>query len=124
MLLRGLGGSVDRGGTKKVEQLFKRFDIGWLQCAVLAHNLIRWTAILGDIRIQNQLIVARTIRTRHLAVPGRLVNRSGRRNLRMPTNWPTGPTYTTALNTLRQLRPAPARTRARRSSAPHTNTKR
>ena len=80
----------------------------WLQCAVLAHNLIRWTAILGEIRVQNQLIVARTIRTRHLNIPGRLVNRSGRRNLRMPTNWPTGPTYTRALNTLRQLRPAPA----------------
>ena len=80
----------------------------WLQCAVLAHNLIRWTAILGDIRIQNQLIVARTIRTRHLAVPGRLVNRSGRRHLRMPTNWPTGPAFTAGLDKLRQLRPAPA----------------
>ena len=80
----------------------------WLQCAVLAHNLIRWTAILGDIRIHNQLIVARTIRTRHLAVPGRLVNRSGRPTLRMPTNWPTATTFTTALDKLRQLRPAPA----------------
>lgn len=80
----------------------------WLQCAVLAHNLIRWTAILGDIRIQNQLIVARTIRTRHLAVPGRLVNRSGRPTLRMPTNWPTATAFTTALDKLRQLRPAPA----------------
>ncbi len=80
----------------------------WLQCAVLAHNLIRWTAILGDIRNQNQLIVARTIRTRHLAAPGRLVNRSGRPILRMPTNWPTATTFTTALDKLRQLRPAPA----------------
>ena len=80
----------------------------WLQCAVLAHNLIRWTAIVGDIRIQNQLIVARTIRTRHLNIPGRLVNRSGRPTLRMPTNWPTATAFTKALDKLRQLRPAPA----------------
>ncbi|NJR43492.1 MAG: NUDIX domain-containing protein [Akkermansiaceae bacterium] len=50
----------------------------WLQCAVLAHNLIRWTAILGNVRTDDQLIVARTIRTRLLAIPGRLVNRAGR----------------------------------------------
>ena len=50
----------------------------WLQCAVLAHNLTRWTSIVGDLRVDNQLIVTRTIRTRFLALPGRLVNRSGR----------------------------------------------
>jgi len=30
----------------------------WLQCAVLAHNLIRWTTIAGGVRVDNQLIVA------------------------------------------------------------------
>ena len=58
----------------------------WLQCAVLAHNLIRWTTICGDARV-DQLIVARTIRTRLLALPGRIVNRAGRPTLRSP---PTG----------------------------------
>ena len=52
----------------------------WLQCAVLAHNLIRWTAILGDVRVDDELTVARTIRTRLLDLPGRLVNRSGTRH--------------------------------------------
>ncbi len=33
----------------------------WLQCAVLAHNLIRWTATLGTDRHVDQLAVARTI---------------------------------------------------------------
>ena len=79
----------------------------WLACAVLAHNLIRWTAHLGGIEPRNQLVVARTIRTRHLAVPGRLVNRAGTPTLRLPTHWPWAPTFTRALLNLRQLRPVP-----------------
>jgi Transposase DDE domain group 1 len=78
----------------------------WLQCAVLAHNMIRWTAIAGRVRIDNQLIVTRTLRTRLLAIPGRLVNRSGRPTLRMPTSWPWAESFTTALDTLRGLEPA------------------
>ena len=80
----------------------------WLQCTVLAHNLIRWTSILGNIRVDNQLVVTRTVRTRHVAIPGRLVNHSGTTNLRMPTHWPWAAQFTNALNTLRLLRPAPA----------------
>jgi Transposase DDE domain group 1 len=78
----------------------------WLQCAVLAHNMIRWTAIAGKIRVDNQLVVARTLRTRLLAIPGRLVNRSGRPTLRMPTNWPWATPFMTALESLRGLEPA------------------
>ena len=51
----------------------------WLACAVFAHNLIRWT---------DQLTVARTVRARLIALPGRLVNRSGRPTLRLPRDWP------------------------------------
>ena len=78
----------------------------WLQCAVLAHCMIRWTAIAGKVRVDNQLVVARTLRTRLLTIPGRLVNRSGRPTLRMPTNWPWAKTFTTALEALRKLEPA------------------
>jgi hypothetical protein len=78
----------------------------WLQCAVLAHNLIRWTATVGRVRVDNQLVVARTFRTRLLTIPGRLVNRSGRSTLRMPTNWPWANAFTTALQALRGLKPA------------------
>ena len=80
----------------------------WLQCTVLAHNLIRWTSILGNIRVDDQLVVARTTRTRLVAIPGRLVNHAGRPSLRLPTRWPWADQFTTALDTLRQLRPAPA----------------
>ena len=80
----------------------------WLQCTVLAHNLIRWTSILGNIRVDDQLVVARTTRTRLVAIPGRLVNRAGRPTLRLPILWPWKEQFTTALDTLRLLRPAPA----------------
>lgn len=78
----------------------------WLQCAVLAHNLIRWTAALGGIRGDN-LVVAKTFRHRLLGVPGRLVNRSGRPTLRLPTRWPWADQFRTALDTLRALPPVP-----------------
>lgn len=80
----------------------------WLQTAVLAHNLIRWTAHLGGVRVGDELTVARTMRTRLVSIPGRLVNRAGRTILRLPTKWPWANTFTTALDTLRLLRPAPA----------------
>ena len=80
----------------------------WLQCTILAHNLIRWTSILDNIRVDDQLVVARTTRTRLIAIPGRLVNRAGRSTLRLPTPWPWAKQFTTALDTLRLLRPAPA----------------
>ena len=79
----------------------------WLQCAVLAHNLIRWTAILGEVRVEGELTVARTMRTRLVGLPGRLVNRAGRPTLRLPERWPWADTFTTALTALRLLRPVP-----------------
>ena len=79
----------------------------WLQCAVLAHNLIRWTAIIGGVRVNDELTVARTMRTRLLTPAGRLVNRAGRPTLRLPERWPWAHTFTTALDSLRLLRPVP-----------------
>jgi Transposase DDE domain group 1 len=80
----------------------------WLCCAVLAHNLIRWTAALGDL-IENDetLVVARTLRTRYFAVPARLVNRSGRPTLRMPSRWPWRVKFSVALTNLRAVTFAP-----------------
>lgn len=77
----------------------------WLACAVLAHNLTRWTARLGGIAARNQLVVARTIRTRLISMPGRLVNRAGTPTLRLPTDWPWADTFTTTLANLRLLPP-------------------
>jgi PII-like signaling protein len=78
-------------------------NAAWLACAVLAHNLTRWTASLGDIHPDDQLTVTATIRTRVIALPGRLVNRSGRLTLRLPQRWPWATTFTTALDQIRAL---------------------
>jgi hypothetical protein len=50
-------------------------NAAWLLCAALAHNLIRWSAMLGELTPEDQLVVARTVRTRFFsassAAPGR-----------------------------------------------------
>jgi hypothetical protein len=78
-------------------------NAAWLGCAVLAHNITRWTVRLGDIHPDDQLTVTRTVRTRLLALPGRLVNRSGRRVLRLPARWPWATTFARTLDQLRAL---------------------
>ena len=99
----------DGAGLEHVPSGNFHANSAWLQCAVLAHNLIRWTIQLGELRGDDTtLTVARTVRTRLLAIPGRLVNHSGRPTLRLPTNWPWATQFTRALDALRLLRPAPA----------------
>jgi hypothetical protein len=74
----------------------------WLCCAVLAYNLIRWTATTGTAPA-DQLIVARTVRTRLIAMPARLVNRSGTPTLRAPQHWPWATQFTDRLDAIRAL---------------------
>ena len=78
-------------------------NAAWLVCAVLAHNLTRWTARLGNIHPAGQLTVTNTVRQRLFGVPGRLVNRSGRPTLRLPTRWPWAATFIAALNAIRSM---------------------
>jgi hypothetical protein len=75
----------------------------WLCCAVLAHNLLRWSVTLGRRSPIEELIVARTVRTRLIAIPGRIVNRSGMPTLRGPLHWPWGGWFTSRLAALRAL---------------------
>ncbi len=74
-----------------------------LACAVLAHNLTRWTARLGHTQHPERLTAAATVRRRLLAVPGRLVNHSHRHKLRLPLNWPWAHQFTAALTHTRNL---------------------
>jgi hypothetical protein len=74
----------------------------WLACALLAHNLMRWTAILGGV-VEDELTVARTVRTRLVAVPARVVNRSGVPTLRAPQYWPWAEVFHRALERIRDL---------------------
>ena len=71
---------------------------------MLAHNLVRWTQMLGELKLEDHRpAVARTMRTRIIAVPGRLVNRSGTLTLRAPSRWPWRASFKAALEKIRAL---------------------
>ena len=73
----------------------------WLAAAVLAHNLVRWTQIIGD--PTTTITTAGVFRNRLIAIPARLVNRARRPTLRLPTNWPWADQFLRILATLRTL---------------------
>jgi hypothetical protein len=58
----------------------------WAVLATIAHNLLRWTAVLG-LQVKGP-IVAKTFRRRFLTIPGRLTRGARRVRLHLPTNWP------------------------------------
>jgi hypothetical protein len=67
----------------------------------LAHNLLRWTALLGA---PGKIIrAARTVRRRLLALPGRLTTHAARWTLHLPARWPWQDDFNTALTRLRAL---------------------
>lgn len=78
----------------------------WLASGVLAHNLLRWCAILGQITKPGTLTVSQTIRTKFISIAARLVNASGRLVLRGPKRWPWAQQFLSALSNLRTIQPA------------------
>jgi len=76
-------------------------NMAWLVLASLAHNLQRWTAILG-LR-ESRITQHRTIRNRYLAIPGRLVSHARRWRLRLPARWPWRERFLAAIERLRAL---------------------
>ena len=76
-------------------------NAAWLACAMLAHNLNRWTGILSG--HDGPVLNHRTMRTRLIAIAATLVNRSGRPTLRLPLDWPWEQQFTKTLDALRAL---------------------
>ncbi len=75
----------------------------WTVLAALAHNLLRWTQLLGS---PNQTVrAARTLRRRWLQIPGRLTNHGRSWTLHLPARWPWQDDY---LDSLKQIRALPA----------------
>jgi hypothetical protein len=76
----------------------------WTVLGALAHNLLRWTQLLGlpDTTVRT----ARTLRRRLLLVPGRLTRHARGWTLHLPARWPWHNDYTNALTRVRAL-PAP-----------------
>ena len=77
----------------------------WTVIACLAHNLGRWTDVLGLCDPTPR--AARTLRRRLLALPGRLTKTARRWTLHLPARWPWQTAFVEALTRIRAL-PAPA----------------
>jgi hypothetical protein len=73
----------------------------WTVLGALAHNLLRWTQLLGlpDTTVR----AARTLRRRLLQIPGRLTRHARGWTLHLPARWPWHGDYITALNRIRAL---------------------
>ncbi len=73
----------------------------WTVIAALAHNLLRWTELLG---LPGRIVrAARTSRRRLLALPGRLTTHAGRWTLHLPARWPWQRDFIEALSRIRAL---------------------
>jgi hypothetical protein len=76
-------------------------NAAWTVIAALAHNLLRWTTLLG--LPDTTIPTARTLRRRLLTVPGRLTRTGRQVTLRMPARWPWQSQFLTALARLRAI---------------------
>jgi hypothetical protein len=76
-------------------------NAAWTVIAALAHNLLRWTGLIGlpDTTVR----VARTLRRRLLALPGRLTRSARRITLHLPARWPWEHDFIRALARIRAL---------------------
>jgi hypothetical protein len=73
----------------------------WTVLAALAHNMLRWTQLLG---LPNTTVrAARTLRRRLLQIPGRLTSHARGQTLHLPARWPWQGDYIRALNAIRAL---------------------
>ena len=76
-------------------------NAAWTVIACLAHNLLRWTSVLG---LPGQTIrAARTFRRQLLTLPGRLTRTARRWTLHLPARWPWRDAFTEALTRIRAL---------------------
>jgi Transposase DDE domain group 1 len=76
-------------------------NAAWTVIACLAHNLLRWTGVLG---LPDRTVrAARTLRRRLLTLPGRLTRTARRWTLHLPARWPWRHDFTEALTRIRAL---------------------
>jgi hypothetical protein len=76
-------------------------NAAWTVIAALAHNLLRWTSVLG---LPGKTIrTARTLRRRLLALPGRLTRTARTWTLHLPARWPWRTAFIEALERIRAL---------------------
>ena len=76
-------------------------NAAWTVLAAVAHNLLRWTQLLG--MPHTTVRAARTLRRRLLSIAGRLTRHARGWTLRLPARWPWHGDYLNALNRIRAL---------------------
>jgi Transposase DDE domain group 1 len=76
-------------------------NAAWTVIGALAHNLLRWTTLIGS--PDTIIPTARTLRRRLLTVPGRITRTARTLTLRMPARWPWETEFLTALDRLRAV---------------------
>jgi hypothetical protein len=76
-------------------------NAAWTVIAALAHNLLRWTTLIG--LPATTIPTARTLRRRLLTIPGRIARTARTITLRMPARWPWEHQFLAALHRLREL---------------------
>jgi hypothetical protein len=80
-------------------------NMAWTVIAAIAHNLARWSTLIG---FPNRAVqTARTRRRQLLQIPGRLTRTARQWTLRLPARWPWKTDFHTVLDAIRAL-PAPA----------------
>ncbi len=73
----------------------------WTVIACIAHNLLRWTSVIG---LSGETVrAARTMRRRLLHIPGRLTHSARQWTLHLPARWPWQGDFTRALARIRAL---------------------
>jgi hypothetical protein len=73
----------------------------WTVIACIAHNLLRWSALIG---LPGETVrAARTFRRRLLRMPGRLTHSARQWTLHLPARWPWQGDFTRALARIRAL---------------------
>ena len=76
-------------------------NAAWTVIACLAHNLLRWTSLIG---LPGQTVRnGRTMRRRLLTIPGRLTRSARRWTLHLPARWPWQHDFVRALARIRAL---------------------
>jgi hypothetical protein len=77
-------------------------NAAWAALNVLAHNLARWTARIG-FGSDAAPMTTKTLRTRFLALPGRLTSSARRWTLHLPRHWPWETQFLAVLQALRAI---------------------
>jgi hypothetical protein len=76
-------------------------NAAWTVIGRLAHNLLRWTALIG--LLGAPVRAARTVRRRLLALPGRLTRSARQWTLHLPARWPWQHDFIRALARIRAV---------------------